>query len=77
MSRLGKTAESLLSDVFIKLVISAAIEQHHLHESIFRLFTTQEIFVEILGGNKAGSRNFRDKPPFPHQISPLVSARRA
>jgi len=38
MSRLGKTAESLLSDVFIKLVISAAIGQRHLHESIFRLF---------------------------------------
>jgi hypothetical protein len=37
MSRLGKTAESLLSDVFIKLVISAAIGQRHLHESIFRL----------------------------------------
>ena len=38
MSRLGKTAESLLSDVFIKLVISAAIGQRHLYESIFRLF---------------------------------------
>jgi hypothetical protein len=45
MSRLGKTAESLLSDVFIKLVISAAIGQRHLHESIFRLF--KEIDADI------------------------------
>jgi hypothetical protein len=41
------------------------------------LLLAQEIFVEILGGNKAGSRIFRDKPPFPHQIFPLISARRA
>ena len=45
MSRLGKTAESLLSDVFIKLVISAAIGQRHLYESIFRLF--KEIDADI------------------------------
>ena len=45
MSRLGKTAESLLSDVFIKLVISAAIGQRHLHESIFRLL--KEIDADI------------------------------
>ena len=45
MSRLGKTAESLLSDVFIKLVISAAIGQRHLHESIFHLL--KEIDADI------------------------------
>ena len=45
MSRLGKTAESLLSDVFIKLVISAAIGQRHLYESIFRLL--EEIDADI------------------------------
>ena len=45
MSRLRKTAESLLSDVFIKLVISAAIGQRHLYESIFRLH--KEIDADI------------------------------
>ena len=37
MSRLEKTDESSLSGGFVKLVISAAIKQHHLHESIFHL----------------------------------------
>ena len=34
----GATTESSLSDVASLLSISAAIEQHHLHESIFHLF---------------------------------------
>ena len=37
MKRLEGTDESSLSDGTAKLFISAAIEQHHLHESIFRL----------------------------------------
>ena len=36
----------------------------------------QEIFVEILRGNKALSRIRRDKPLFPHSISSLISIRR-
>ena len=32
----------------------------------FRLFTTQEIFVEILGGDVVRSSFCRDKAPFPH-----------
>jgi len=33
----GATTESLLSDGASLLSISSAIEQHHLHESIFHL----------------------------------------
>ena len=44
-----KAAEgSSLSDGSAKLFISAAIEQHHLHESIFRLLSVKDISV-LLG----------------------------
>ena len=36
----------------------------------------QEIFEEILRGNKAWSSICRDKPLFPHIISSLISIRR-
>ena len=42
--------ESSLSDGTAKLFISAAIEQHHLHESIFRLLSVKDITVLRRGG---------------------------
>jgi len=39
MKSLEGTDESSLSDGSAKLFISAAIEQHHLHKSIFRLLS--------------------------------------
>ena len=41
------TTESLLSDGASLLSISAAIEQHHLHESIFRLSSKKITFSHI------------------------------
>jgi hypothetical protein len=76
MKSLEGTDESSLSDGSAKLFISAAIEQHHLHESIFRLFATQEILVEIFRGNICWSSIRRARRLFPHQISPLISIRR-
>ena len=48
MKSLEGTDESSLSDGSAKLFISAAIEQHHLHESIFRLLSVKDISV-LLG----------------------------
>ena len=48
MKSLEGTDESSLSDGSAKLFISAAIEQHHLHESIFHLLSVKDISV-LLG----------------------------
>ena len=48
MKSLEGTDESSLSDGTTKLFISAAIEQHHLHKSIFRLLSVKDISV-LLG----------------------------
>jgi hypothetical protein len=40
MDKVEAPAESSLSGGDCSLYISAAIEQHHLHESIFRLYLT-------------------------------------
>ena len=48
MKSLEGTDESSLSDGAAKLFISAAIEQHHLHKSIFRLLSVKDISV-LLG----------------------------
>ena len=45
MKSLEGTDESSLSDGSAKLFISAAIEQHHLHKSIFRLLSVKDISV--------------------------------
>ena len=68
MSRLGKTAESLLSDVFIKLVISAAIGQRHLYESIFRLL--EEIDADI---SKITMQRYELYFWHCHHLSPFVT----
>ena len=48
MKSLEGADESSLSDGSAKLFISAAIEQHHLHKSIFRLLSVKDISV-LLG----------------------------
>ena len=50
MKSLEGTDESSLSDGAAKLFISAAIEQHHLHKSIFRLLLVKDITVLRRGG---------------------------
>jgi hypothetical protein len=45
MKSLEGADESSLSDGSAKLFISAAIEQHHLHKSIFRLLSVKDITV--------------------------------
>ena len=50
MRSLEETDESSLSDGSAKLFISAAIEQHHLHKSIFRLLSVKDISVLLGGG---------------------------
>ena len=50
MKSLEGTDESSLSDGSAKLFISAAIEQHHLHKSIFRLLSVKDISVLRRGG---------------------------
>jgi spore maturation protein SpmA len=49
------TDESSLSDGSAKLFISAAIEQHHLHKSIFRLLSMKDISV-LLGCRRIETR---------------------
>ena len=51
MKSLEGADESSLSDGSAKLFISAAIEQHHLHESIFHLLSVKDISV-LLGGGR-------------------------
>ena len=55
MKSLEGTDESSLSDGSAKLFISAAIEQHHLHESIFRLLSVKDISV-LLGCGRIETR---------------------
>ena len=55
MKSLEGTDESSLSDGTGKLFISAAIEQHHLHESIFRLLSVKDISV-LLGCERIETR---------------------
>ena len=55
MKSLEGTDESSLSDGSAKLFISAAIEQHHLHESIFRLLSVKDISV-LLGCERIETR---------------------
>ena len=55
MKSLEGTDESSLSDGSAKLFISAAIEQHHLHESIFRLLSVKDISV-LLGCRRIETR---------------------
>ena len=50
MKSLEGTDESSLSDGSAKLFISAAIEQHHLHKSIFRLLSVKDIRILRRGG---------------------------
>ena len=50
MKSLEGTDESSLSDGAAKLFISAAIEQHHLHKSIFRLLSVKDIRILRRGG---------------------------
>ena len=55
MKSLEGTDESSLSDGSAKLFISAAIEQHHLHKSIFRLLSVKDISV-LLGRGRIETR---------------------
>jgi len=55
MRSLEGTDESSLSDGSAKLFISAAIEQHHLHKSIFRLLSVKDISV-LLGRGRIETR---------------------
>ena len=55
MKSLEGADESSLSDGSAKLFISAAIEQHHLHESIFRLLSVKDISV-LLGCGRIETR---------------------
>ena len=55
MKSLEGTDESSLSDGSAKLFISAAIEQHHLHESIFRLLSVKDIRI-LDGGGRIEAR---------------------
>ena len=55
MKSLEGTDESSLSDGSAKLFISAAIEQHHLHKSIFHLLSVKDISV-LLGRGRIETR---------------------
>ena len=55
MKSLEGADESSLSDGSAKLFISAAIEQHHLHESIFHLLSVKDISV-LLGCGRIETR---------------------